>query len=223
MPSMVSFVTMTLLLAVSIHAHFIVQHPPTVGPFNDDDEGKTPCGGYNPDIDNVNITDFHVDGDVISTRLTHPWSTWLYRITLDPHAEGDWTEVYPIANQSGKGFYCIPDVTIPHEFIGKKGFLGIISHAMDGFLYQCSGVHFVEGRGGVPDDCKNISTESTEPTTGVYADDPLLSEQLNPHPQADDPAHVANVAVSGKTEVFRAFSSIFVVSSLIVLGTILVV
>lgn len=78
----------------------------------------------------------------------------------------------------------------------------------------------------MPNDCKNLS-DTGEPTTGVYAVDEPLTEQLNPNPNPEDPASsppakVPNVAVSGKTEAFQALSSVFTASTLVVLGAALV-
>lgn len=125
-----------LLLASSIHAHFTVQHPQAVGEFKDEDENSAPCGGYNPRISDIPITDFHVDGDAIATTFTHSTGEWLYRMTTDPELKSNWTQIYPIFTQNGGGQYCSPHVTISHEFIGQKVIIGITAHAEDGFLYQ---------------------------------------------------------------------------------------
>lgn len=138
MLSKISCASVMLLLASGIHAHYTVQHPPTIQPFDDDGEGEGPCGGYTPSPDDLKTNDFHVDGDAIGTTLTHPEATWLYRITTDLTAKGNWTEVYPIFSQKGAGAYCQPSVTIPHEYIGQKAILGMIAKAVDGMLYQVS-------------------------------------------------------------------------------------
>ena len=82
-----SAVTAALLLAAGAYAHFTVQYPATVGDFKDDDEDKSPCGGYSPDLASIDTVDFHVGGDAVATMSTHPQTTWLYRSLerrLDP-------------------------------------------------------------------------------------------------------------------------------------------
>ncbi|KAI1101543.1 hypothetical protein F4804DRAFT_315632 [Jackrogersella minutella] len=222
MPSIVPITTAMLLFLSSIHAHFIVQHPPTVAPFDDDKEGTSPCGGYFPSIDDVVINDFHVDGEAVATTLTHPQSSWLYRVTTDPTPTKDsnWTEVYPIFEQSGAGAYCSPQVTVPHEFIGKKGYFGIVSHAVDGFLFQCCGAHFVEGIATPPDDCKNGSSVS-----GDYTDDAGLSS--NPSDPGSgtvsSPEHAPNAGISNKSQSFQALGGMLMVGMMVVLGAMFVV
>ncbi|KAI1413554.1 hypothetical protein F5Y13DRAFT_188986 [Hypoxylon sp. FL1857] len=213
MPSMVSFATAMLLFASSISAHFIVKYPPTVGPFNDDQEPNAPCGGYSPNISAVAITDFHVDGDAIATSLTHTQGTWLYRVTADPEAKGNWTEIYPIFQQSGQGLFCDPHVTVPHEFIGKKGYIGLISHAVDGFLWQCAGVNFVEGTGTAPDVCHNDTGVTTS-----FVDDQPLSAQLNNSGDVTPPERSANLGVSGKSESLQTLGGMLTVAVIAVLG-----
>lgn len=54
-----------LALATSSSAHFLLNYPPTIG-FSDDDEGTAPCGNFAVDFSKDNVTDFHVDSDVIA-------------------------------------------------------------------------------------------------------------------------------------------------------------
>ncbi|OTB13730.1 hypothetical protein K445DRAFT_157290 [Daldinia sp. EC12] len=49
--------TVMLLFTGITNAHFTVEHPPTIGQFND------------ADISKVSTTDFHIDGDVIAIGL----------------------------------------------------------------------------------------------------------------------------------------------------------
>ncbi|KAI1144408.1 hypothetical protein F5Y05DRAFT_407803 [Hypoxylon sp. FL0543] len=214
MPSAISSAIATLLFASRIGAHFTVQYPASVGPFIDDQEPNPPCGGYSPSIDDVQITDFHVDGDAIATTLTHLQGTWMYRATTDPNAKGNWTEISPIFQQSGSGAFCNAHVTVPHEFIGKKGYIGMISHAVDGFLWQCSGVNFVAGTGSQPDVCKNASGVSAS-----FTDDGALAGQLNNSGQATSPERTANLGVSGKAESFQTLGGMVAVGMAATLAT----
>ncbi|OTA60845.1 hypothetical protein K449DRAFT_423370 [Hypoxylon sp. EC38] len=213
MPSKVSLAATMLLLVSSISAHFTVQYPPPVGAFVDDEEPNPPCGGYSPNINSVQLTDFHVDGDSIATTLTHQQGTWLYRITTDPNAKGNWTEIFPIFQQSGQGAFCSSHVTVPHEFIGKKGYIGLISHAVDGYLWQCVGVNFVQGTGTAPEACKNATGVSIS-----YVDDNGLLGQLNNSGDATSPQRTSNVGASGKAESLKAIGGVLVVSVIAALG-----
>lgn len=117
--------------------HFLLTYPASIG-FSDDDQSQGSCGGVTPDFATGNFTDLHIGGDSISTRTTHPQGNWLYRITLDPKAAGNWTQVFPIVQQTGRGEFCEPLMTIPSQFIGQKGVLGVVSRTPDGLLYQGS-------------------------------------------------------------------------------------
>jgi hypothetical protein len=139
MPAVIkSLATAALLLAATANAHFTVQYPGLVGAFDEDNEDKGPCGGYSPDLASIDTVDFHVGGDSIATKSTHPQTNWLYRITTDATASGNWTQVYPIVQQSGPGNYCTKQLTIPAEYVGEKAILSIVGSGADGVLYQVS-------------------------------------------------------------------------------------
>lgn len=118
-------------------AHFEVKYPDTIG-FKDDDEDKSPCGGFTPDLSKDKLVDFHVGGEAIALRSTHQQGNWLFRVTLDEEASGGWEQVYPIVQQSGLGDFCQPHVTVPEKYAGKKGWVNVVSSAVDGLLYQVS-------------------------------------------------------------------------------------
>ncbi|GAP91094.1 putative gpi anchored [Rosellinia necatrix] len=160
-----SVVTAALLLATTANAHFTVQYPDTVGPFKDDDEDKEPCGGYSPSLSDVTTVDFHVGGDSIATKSTHPQTNWLYRITTDAIVKNNWTQVYGIVQQSGPGDYCSNAVTIPEEYVGQKAILSIVGAGIDGVLYQCSAVLFVNGTAETPSACVNGTSITASYTT----------------------------------------------------------
>ncbi|KAK5627983.1 hypothetical protein RRF57_003698 [Xylaria bambusicola] len=169
-----SLVTAALLLATGAHAHFTVQYPTTVGEFKDDDEDKSPCGGYSPDLGSINTVDFHVGGDAVATRSTHPQTTWLYRITSDALSSNNWTQIYGIVQQSGPGDFCIDAVTLPSEYVGRKAILSIVGSGIDGTLYQCSALRFVEGTADTPSACVNGSA-----ITVSYVTDDTLSSMVS--------------------------------------------
>ncbi|KAF2964833.1 hypothetical protein GQX73_g8753 [Xylaria multiplex] len=168
-----STITAALLLAASAHAHFTVQYPATVGEFKDEDEGDSPCGGYMPSLDSIDTVDFHVGGDAIATKSTHPQTTWLYRIT-DDISKNNWTQVYGIVQQSGPGDYCTKDIILPSEYVGQRAILSIVGSGIDGVLYQCSAVRFVNGTVDTPSACVNGSS-----ITASYTDDSALSSMVS--------------------------------------------
>ncbi|KAI1384371.1 uncharacterized protein F4822DRAFT_432919 [Hypoxylon trugodes] len=218
MSPMAPFATAMLLLAGGIQAHFTVQYPEVVGVFDDDKEGTAPCGGYNPDITKVAITDFHVDGDYIATTLTHPEGDWLYRVTTDPGANGNWTKIFPIFKQDGAGKYCAPQVTVPQDFVGKKGYLGIVSKAVDGKLYQCAGVNFVKGKiTAASQNCTN----GTGVTATYTTDDALTAELGTPSPSSSE--HATSGGVSSKGETYHVLGSMVGAGLMVVMGAFLVI
>ncbi|KAI2602785.1 hypothetical protein GGR54DRAFT_468050 [Hypoxylon sp. NC1633] len=209
---MITVATAVLLLAGGIRAHFTVQHPGAIGQFNDDEEPNAPCGGYTPDLNSVPIVDFHVDGDFIVTTLTHAQGNWLYRINTAPTSGGNWTQVYPIFQQTGQGTFCNPHFTIPHEYIGKKAIFGFVSSAVDGLLYQCSGVRFVEGTVDPDGSCVN----ATNMKTSYTSDDALTSELGNVTNSSPD--RVPNIGVPSKSGTFQGLGGLLSVAVMVVMG-----
>ena len=116
-------------------AHFLLNTPTSIG-FDDDNEGIPPCGGFNVSFDMV--SDFHVDGDAVSVRSTHPQANWLFRATLDTTAAGNWTNLEPVINEGGLGAFCEESVKVPAEWAGSRGVMQIVQNAVDGLLYQVS-------------------------------------------------------------------------------------
>ncbi|KAM0436608.1 hypothetical protein ACHAPT_002316 [Fusarium lateritium] len=138
-------------------AHFELKYPDSIG-FKDDDEDKAPCGGFTPDLAKADLVDFHVGGEAIAVRSTHQQGNWLFRVTTDEKADGDWEQLFPIVQQSGLGDFCQPQVTVPEKYVGKKGWVNVVSSAVDGLLYQCIAANFVKGKAEPPTDCKNASS-----------------------------------------------------------------
>lgn len=130
---MKSFLALAGLIGLS-SAHFKLKYPESIG-FADAKEDQGPCGGFTPDLSG-DLVDFHVGGEALAMRMTHPQCKWLFRVTTDEKAESVWEQIYPIVMQSGLGDFCIPQVTVPEKYVGKKGIVSIVSSAMDGLLYQ---------------------------------------------------------------------------------------
>ena len=132
MPSLRQFLLLPSLAA----AHFTLNAPTSVGPFDEDTEATSPCGGVTVDFSTDNITDFHVGGEPIALFLGHVTANWLFRATLDESASSNWTQLYPIFTQTGLGDYCQPAVAAPESWAGQHGVLGVVADAPDGLLYQ---------------------------------------------------------------------------------------
>jgi hypothetical protein len=128
------------LLFVTAHAHFELLQPTSLegDKMNENFEGNAPCGGGVADLSQNTATDFHVDGDAVGVLLGHPQANWLIRATLDSRAAGNWTQLFPIVTQSGRGNFCQPAVTVPKDWAGKKGIISVACAAPDGLLFQVS-------------------------------------------------------------------------------------
>ncbi|KAF4983585.1 hypothetical protein FZEAL_1035 [Fusarium zealandicum] len=163
-------------------AHFELKYPESIG-FRDDDQDKGPCGGFEPELSEDKLVDFHVGGEAIAVRSTHQQGNWLYRVTTDEKADGDWEQIFPIVQQSGLGDFCQPQVTVPESYVGKKGWVNVVSSAVDGLLYQCIAANFVKGKADAPSECKNASS-----VRASFTDDQDLS------------ALVGNASESGASE-----------------------
>ncbi|CZR57233.1 uncharacterized protein PAC_07123 [Phialocephala subalpina] len=156
---MPSFKNLALLFlaAQSTTAHFLLHYPTTIG-FSDDDEGTAPCGSFTVDFSTDNITNFHVDSDVIAVESTHPAAIWLFRATLDTTASGNWTDLLPAVSQDSLGAFCEKGIVVPSSWAGQRGVISVVQDATDGLLYQCAAVNFVSGSSNsTPSSCTNVT------------------------------------------------------------------
>ncbi|PHH55587.1 hypothetical protein CFIMG_000857RA [Ceratocystis fimbriata CBS 114723] len=156
---MKSFFALFALSSLAL-AHFDLEYPDSVDG-NDNAMDQAPCGGatisFTDDADDV--TDFFVGGDAIALTPTHPRQNWLFRATLDKTASGNWTQIYPIFEQSELGTICMPSVTVPDEWAGQQGVISVAASASDGLLFSCALVRFVSGTSTrTPEDCRNTTT-----------------------------------------------------------------
>lgn len=136
MSSIKSVACAAFALASVANAHYQLTTPPTIG-FSDDKEPIGPCGGFTPDFSKKDaITDFHVGGQPVGMNLFHSQTNWLFRATLDETASGNWTQLFPIIQQSGIGKFCEKAVPAPESWVGKQGVLSVVANAPDGLLYQ---------------------------------------------------------------------------------------
>ncbi|KFY08406.1 hypothetical protein V492_06254 [Pseudogymnoascus sp. VKM F-4246] len=191
------------LTLTQVHGHFNLNYPTTLG-FSDDKEGTGPCGGFEPSLDKT--TDFHIGGDVIAVKTTHPKSNWYFRATTDAKAAGGWVNILPEIEQTGLGAYCEKDLKLPDSFAGKKGFVQAVQHAADGNLYQCAPVNFVKGvAASVPSECKN----ATGLTASTVASAEASKTSSAPAKTSSAPAETSTGAAAaiGGGEVFGAFGA----------------
>ncbi|KAL2150513.1 hypothetical protein VTH82DRAFT_7076 [Thermothelomyces myriococcoides] len=189
MASLRSLFAAGLLFLSAANAHFELNEPAPLEGDNMDEslQNSGPCGGGRPDLSKNTATDFHVDGDTVSWLLTHPQANFLIRGTLDEKAEGNWTQLFPIVQQSGRGDLCEPSVTAPREWAGKKGFIGIACAAPDGMLFQCAAVNFVSGAADQPpSSCTNGTSVSAS-----FTDDESLTALLDDS-SADGPSSTSD-------------------------------
>lgn len=131
-----SVASAALLFLSAASAHFNLNAPPSFG-FDEEHESTGPCGGVKPDhSDKGKVADFHVGGEPVGVQLGHPQANWLIRATLDSVDAGNWTQLFPIVQQGGLGFFCEKSVPAPEAWVGKQGFLSVVANAPDGILYQ---------------------------------------------------------------------------------------
>ena len=122
--------------ALSATAHFILQYPDSLG-FDDDNEGQSPCGGF-PVAFNGTEDSIPVGGFPVSMLSTHPAADFLFRATLDQQAPFNWTNLLPVVSETGIGQFCLPNLVVPSNFVGKPGVFQVIQKGPDGILYQVS-------------------------------------------------------------------------------------
>jgi len=127
-----------LLFLSTTSAHFVLVNPPSLegNSLDDEKEGNAPCGAIVPDLSQTTTNTFRADGDFVAVRSGHQQNNWLIRGTLEDKAAGNWTQLYPIFSQSGLGNLCQTSVSVPKEWIGKRGVIGVVANAPDGVLYQ---------------------------------------------------------------------------------------
>ncbi|KAK6363597.1 hypothetical protein TWF730_001021 [Orbilia blumenaviensis] len=144
------------LLTVSVaNAHFTLRYPTPFGK-SAAKQDQGPCGGYTLD-DSTPVTEFHVDGEAVAYSSSHPEVKVLFRIIEGNSPDGPNSfKAFPIVEQYGAGDFCEPRVTAPKSLVGKQGIVQVVQNAVDGMLYACAYVRFVNGvLSNLPDTCKN--------------------------------------------------------------------
>lgn len=130
-----SFVLPLLAILPTAFGHFLLNYPDPLGPFDDDNEPNSPCGGYDLSFSG-NVTNVSVSGFSIASRTTHPQGSWLFRYTTTITEPYNWTNILPVVSQSGIGDFCLPALTVPDSLVGKQAIIQVTDDAVDGLLYQ---------------------------------------------------------------------------------------
>lgn len=117
-------------------AHFSLTTFSSLG-LSMDNEDSSPCGGFSFSSSST-FSDFHVSGDAVGVKTSHPQANILIRGTLDTSASGNWTDLFPVVGQYGLGNFCEPSVAAPAEWVGKKGLVQVVESSVDGLLFQVS-------------------------------------------------------------------------------------
>ncbi|PVH89755.1 hypothetical protein DL98DRAFT_508012 [Cadophora sp. DSE1049] len=169
------------LLVSQTSAHFLLNYPETIG-FDDEMESTGPCGSFTVDFSADPVTEFHVAGDTIALRSTHPDTKWLFRATVGTADSGNWTALSQVIQQSALGSFCRSDIMVPESFVGQNGTIGVAANGPDGVLYQCAAVSFVAGAAtAVPSACTNSSG-----VEGSYTSDSVLTSLLTTTTSTDN-------------------------------------
>ena len=122
---------LTILISV-VSGHFTLDYPPTTG-FDEDQEPNAPCGGFNPNLDN--LTDFPLVGGEISFDLHHPYALFIARAQLV--GSQDWVNLTDgFIYQSGLGEGCINALAVPQNWSNQVAAIQVVGQPPDGILYQ---------------------------------------------------------------------------------------
>ncbi|WPG97758.1 Hypothetical protein R9X50_00053900 [Acrodontium crateriforme] len=141
-------------------AHFILYYPPTAG-FDDDNEPNGPCGGATVQV-NSSSPQIQVDRFAISIFSSHPTGSWTFRGTTDTEEPYNFVDITPNVNTTGAGVFCLSEMRAPSEWAGKAGIIQVIDASVDGTLYQCAPVNFVDGSNStIGSNCHNQTSSFT--------------------------------------------------------------
>ena len=161
-----SLVAATLLFLSTTNAYFYLVQPPPLEGDKPELESQifAPCGGArSPDLSKP-TADFHVDGDLVAIILGQKQANIMIGASLNPKATADWIQLFPIVQQTGEGNFCQPSVTAPKDYVGKKGYIGLVLNGAE--------VLFQAGSGQVLTSAcmiANSSSQSVLPSTSFRA------------------------------------------------------
>ncbi|ROT38228.1 hypothetical protein SODALDRAFT_333998 [Sodiomyces alkalinus F11] len=217
----------TAALASTATAHFGLLHPESsLGGADNQNQNDSPCGGYRPSEDDETV-DFYVSGDAVAIIDMHSQSDWILRATLESDASGDWEQLYPIYRTTGSGRSCLPQVTAPADWAGRRGVVGVVGSATDGLLFSCAPVRFVNGSAPDREECRNGTSvsirlvENAQLLTFVGNDtssDEPSGDSGSDDSGSDDSGSSNDDGDSGAASLHGAFQGGFAVSMAAIVG-----
>ncbi|KAH8879302.1 hypothetical protein GQ53DRAFT_583747, partial [Thozetella sp. PMI_491] len=143
-------------LSARSNAHFVLQVPTSIG-YSDVNEGTAPCGGYDITTRSTGVTDWPITGGPVQVLSTHPEAQWEINAAL-LNDTSKLKPMVPMIKQGGLGSICFTSIPGLQDWVGQDAAFQIVQHAVDGALYQCAAIRFVEGPAAtVPGSCKNAS------------------------------------------------------------------
>ncbi|KAK6353934.1 hypothetical protein TWF730_008354 [Orbilia blumenaviensis] len=153
-----NFPSICLIVAAIItlvNGHFVLQIPSSIG-FSDIKESEGPCGGF--DITSRSkVTDWPIGGYPVGVVSTHPNAHWQIRAALLENTQ-EFVDLIPNIVQDGLGNFCLGTVPGIADWVGKDAVLQVVQTAVDGQLYQCAAIKFVDGAAAsIPGNCRNGS------------------------------------------------------------------
>ncbi len=132
-----SMIGVFLGLAIVTKAHFTLQFPAAIGPYDDTKLIDGPCDGYDPTSASV-FQDWPWRGEAVTLLTTHPVVTWDFNAALFSSVTKSQSSFIPLTEtlqqNNGTGYLCFGQVPGKKEWVGQKAIVQIIQHAPDGDL-----------------------------------------------------------------------------------------
>lgn len=147
--------TLLFLLGLSlffptISAHFMLPYPPALTGSNSDTELSTsPCGlnSTAPLFNNLTspTTTLSTSSFPLYLSTEAQQQRWLFRATTDKAQPFRWTNLLPVVEQTARGSFCVPDLSLPRSFMSREALIQVIQQHDGGLSYQVrlpSLIHF---------------------------------------------------------------------------------
>ncbi|KAH7327211.1 hypothetical protein BKA65DRAFT_566553 [Rhexocercosporidium sp. MPI-PUGE-AT-0058] len=173
-----STIALVFGLAAVAKAHYTLQFPEPIGPYNDEQLTNGPCDGYDPTTAS-NFQDWPWRGEAVTLLTTHPVVTWSFNVALFSSVSKSQSSFMPmtedIKQNNGTGYLCLGQVPGKKEWVGEKAIVQVIQHAPDGDLTsanttKCIAVTFTDAAADVTGGgtCKNDSGIAKKPYDIFY-------------------------------------------------------
>ena len=125
---------LALLAALPVAtATFTLSHPL---PFRSQitSQSQPPCGASPLLLEST--TGFYVGGDSVAVVSAGNGASILIRATIGDSGSANWTNLFPVVAQKGRGKFCEPLVPAPEEWAGLEGVVQVIESGEEGLSYQ---------------------------------------------------------------------------------------